>query len=215
MKREYLAFLLAGLAFGILVGLATANAMRLEPALDLAGESGAAGAPRGPQAPTQMSGGPVPPDSQAQGGAPMVAEINALKAKLQQEPENLQVLARLANIYHDAGMWEQAVGYYERAVALRPNDPNLITDLGVCLRGLGRFDRALQAFEQAHALDPKHWQSLFNQAVVATFDLGRKDLALKAIEAMKAIEPRPAELTADLARLEQALQARVGSAPTP
>ena len=131
----------------------------------------------------------------------MVAEINRLKRILQEEPQNIEVLLRLANLYHDAGMWEQAAGFYERAQEIRPDDPDLLTDLGVCYRGMQQFDQALEMFEKANGLNPDHWQSLFNTVVVAAFDVGRYEVAYAAIESMEAIQPPPAEL--DPARLQQ------------
>lgn len=193
MKREHFAFLIGGLAFGVLIGFGTYHAVNTTPDLDQAGQEMAAD-PRGPRAPTQ-TGGP-----NAGGGAPMVARVNELKRMLQQDPENAQVLLALANIYYDAAMWEQAAGYYERVVELEP-DPDALTDLGVCYRGLQQFDKALEIFARAHQLDPAHWQSLYNTVVVAGLDLGRVDEARRALDAIEAIEPRPPGL--EQARLNQ------------
>ncbi len=98
-------------------------------------------------------------------------------------------------------MWEQSAEFYERAREIRPDDPDLLTDLGVCYRGLQEFEQALLLFGEANGLDPNHWQSLFNTVVVAAFDVGRYEVAYAAIESMEAIDPAPPEL--DRARLQQ------------
>jgi tetratricopeptide (TPR) repeat protein len=195
MNREQLAFLVAGLAFGILIGFGAYHALDETPALDgSTAQAQEPTSPRGPQAMTQTAG------PNAEGGAPMVARVNQLKARLQQEPGDVEALTGLANIYYDAAMWEQAANYYERAVQVAP-DPNLLTDLGVCYRGLRQFDKALEVFARAFALDPSHWQSLYNTVVVAAYDAGRTDLARQALASMESMTPRPPEL--DAARLQQ------------
>ena len=201
MTREHVMFLFGGLAFGILIGFGSYHAIHTAPKLEQASVGGGAvPAPQGPPAPTQL--GP-----NAQGGAPMVAVVNQLKRLLQESPNDDQVLLKLANLYHDAAMWEQAVGYYERVLELAPPNADLLTDLGVCYRGLRRFDEALATFERANQLDPSHWQSLYNTVVVAGFDVNRFELALGALDAMESIDPRPSELDAvRLERLRERLQ---------
>lgn len=198
MKRDQLLFLLAGIAFGLLFGYGLFNALATAPNPAESGATTAQGAVAGPQ-------GPPAPGAPAGGGAPVMAEVNALKARLQTNPQDLVALSRLADLYYDAGLWQQAASYYERAVTLRPSDANFLTDLGISYRNLGDFERALAQFERAHQSDPKHWQSLFNTVVVAAFDLRRFDLAERAVAAIEAIDPRPAELSA--ARIEELRQA--------
>jgi tetratricopeptide (TPR) repeat protein len=200
LKREHVWFLLCGVAFGFLVGYGLFQATHDMPRLALAaGSESPVPGPQGPAAPTQVA--------DAGGGAPMVAEINRLKQKLQENPEDGETLVRLAHLYHDASMWQQAVDYYERALELSPHDPDLLTDAGICYRGMQEFDRALESFDRAHRADPRHWQALFNTVVVATFDVGRFDLAVEALDAIEAMDPIPAELDpARLVQLREALE---------
>jgi tetratricopeptide (TPR) repeat protein len=134
----------------------------------------------------------APTQTGAGAEAPMVAEINELKRRLQENPQDLSAATRLANLHHDVQMWDQAAVFYEKAVALSPDDPDLLTDLGVCYRALDRFGDALEMFSRAQAADPDHWQSLFNTAVVAAFDLGEYDRALEALEPLeRKVPPLP------------------------
>jgi tetratricopeptide (TPR) repeat protein len=201
MNRENLAFLLAGLAFGSLLGFGVYHAVVTRPDFQAAGPvAGGPPAPRGPDAPAGDGG-----TRNSGGGAPMVVEINRLKQLLQVDSDNAEALGRLANLYHDAGMFEQAIGYYDRLIVLHPDNPDALTDLGICHRGMRQFARALELFAEAQRIQPTHWQSLFNAAVVAGFDMGRFDEAASAIESIEAIEPRPADL--DLASLRQLREA--------
>jgi len=201
MNRENLAFLFAGLAFGTLLGFGVYHAVVTQPDLQ-AGATVAGGlpAPRGPQAPGGGGGAPS-----AGGGAPMVVEINQLKRVLQEDADNVKALARLANLYHDAGMFEPAIGYYDRLIVLQPDNPDALTDLGICYRGTRQFDRALELFAEAQRIQPAHWQSMFNAAIVAGFDLGRFDEATTVLDAIESIDPAPSDL--DPARLQQLREA--------
>jgi tetratricopeptide (TPR) repeat protein len=186
MTKENFAFLAAGFAFGVLVGVGVFNAFQSSPLQrQQAPAQGGVPGPAGPMAPTQtgsMGGGNV---------APMVAEINALKLRLQENPQDLQAAMRLAHLHHDAGMCDQAIIFYEKALQLAPDDSDLLTDEGICFRSVGQFDRALERFSQAQAADPDHWQSLFNTAVVLAFDLGEFDQALATVEPLRKMDPVP------------------------
>jgi tetratricopeptide (TPR) repeat protein len=186
MNRENVLFLLAGLVFGILIGVGSYHAVRTVPDLDTAAPAAGGGARAAVAA--QPS------------GVPQSVERKRLERELRERPRDPVLLVKLADLHYDEGMWEQAAGYYERAVQVRPH-PDVLTDLGICYRELGEYERALEHFAQAHELDPSHWQSLYNTMVVTAFDIGRYDQARQALDAMEAIEPRPAEL--DPARLDQ------------
>jgi tetratricopeptide (TPR) repeat protein len=175
-----MAFLFAGLAFGFLMGFGLFRAIETRPG---AGEAPAATgeipSPMGPPAATQTVGG----------GAPMMAEINALKERVVKDPKDLQAWARLANLYQDAGMFEPAASFYQRAIDLAPNDANLLTDAAICYRELKQFDKALELLERAQKADPAHWQSLYNIVVVAGLQMGRIDRAEAALTRLEQIHP--------------------------
>jgi len=195
MKRDNLAFLVGGLAFGALVGYFVS---------DLAGaRSRGAAAPGPPAAAVQPAAGAPAPAQDATDPA-LMQEIETLKRVLEQDPKNAAALVRLANIFHDAGMWTQAIAHYERALAVSPANADVLTDLGICYRGSRQFDRALDAFDRAQKADPNHWKSLFNIAIVAGFDLGRFDVAERAIGRIEQINPGAPNLQRikdDLARV--------------
>jgi cytochrome c-type biogenesis protein CcmH/NrfG len=150
--------------------------------------AGAAGCKRSdepappPQMPAQMpqGGGGAPPMAAA---AP-AREIPMLEGVVAQDPKNRQAWVQLGNDYFDAHQPQKAVAAYDKALELKPDDPNVLTDQGVMYRELGQYDKALANFEKAHRLDPSHVTSLFNQGVVWAYD--KKD-AKKAIEVWKKV----------------------------
>ncbi len=188
-------FLLGGFAFGVLVGFGLFRVYQDRPQLAAAGGSQEIASPAGPRAPAQ---GAVP---QGGGAAPMVSQINELKRRLEANPQDLEAAVTVAGMYYQVGMWEQAEQFYDIALGIKPDDPDLLTDAGNVQRELGRHTRALDSFRQAYEVDPTHWQALFNTVVVAAFDLQRMDLADAAMARLDEVDPPPPELPA----LKQAL----------
>ncbi len=189
-----MAFLFGGLAFGFLLGFGLFRAIATRPGtVEASAAAGEVPSPMGPAAPTQTVGG----------GAPMMAEINALKDRVVKDPKDLQAWARLANIYQDAGMFEPAVSFYQRALELAPQDPNLLTDTAICYQELRQFDKALELLERAQKADPAHWQSLYNIVVVAGIHMGhleRADAALARLQQIHPDVPNLAQLRAALGK---------------
>ena len=72
-----------------------------------------------------------------------------LQAAVARDPKNADLLVHLGNAAYDAGDWRLAVDSYERAVTLKGDDPNVLTDLGVSYRNLGDPDKALARFDRA------------------------------------------------------------------
>ena len=52
--------------------------------------------------------------------------------------------------------FEQALSEFSQAAAGRPNDPLIVSSIGIVLRRQGRWDEAMEAFERVGQLDPKN-----------------------------------------------------------
>jgi tetratricopeptide (TPR) repeat protein len=199
LKKDHFAFLFGGLAFGFLLGFALFRAIETRPGnAPSPSAENEIPSPMGPGAPTQTVGGGAP---SAGGGAPMMAEINALKERLQKDPKDVQAWSRLANIYQDAGMFQSALDFYKRAVEILPTNADLLTDMGICYQELKQYDAALGALERAQKADPAHWQSLYNIVVVAGLEMHRFDQADAALARLQQIRPDAPNLD----RLREAL----------
>lgn len=122
------------------------------------------------------------------------------------KPGDYDALVHLGNAAYDAREYAQAIDAYEKALKIRPDDPNVMTDLGTACRNVGDVDRALDLFRKARAIDPKHWQSLYNEVVVLALDKHAHAEADAALARLKREHPGlPA-----LAGLEQ----QIGAAHT-
>jgi tetratricopeptide (TPR) repeat protein len=165
VTRDHLLFLLIGLLAGFLLGYIAHETMSgVQPSRVAAG---AAAAPVADEPQADAGGAPA--------GGPPMAEINRLRALVEQNPNDRDALRQLANLNYDIANWPRAQELYERYLKLDPDNPDVLTDLGITLRSQGQLDRALELFRRAEKLRPDHWQARFNEIVVLAFD--RKDFA--------------------------------------
>jgi cytochrome c-type biogenesis protein CcmH/NrfG len=193
MNRYTLVALAVGLVVGIFIGY-QAGSSAPPSAAPMAGAP-----PMPPGAPQQM-----PPA----GDPGHMARIASLQAVVARDPKNVQAWVQLGNDYFDTRQPQKAIDAYGRALELRPDDPDVITDQGVMYRELGQPQKAAQNFEQASRINPKHVQSIFNLGVVYAHDLAQPKKAEEAWR--KVIEVAPESQQAAQAR--QALQ-QLGAAP--
>jgi Tfp pilus assembly protein PilF len=156
-------------------------------------------------------GGGQPPEGHSQGQMDQVMqELEALKKAIEVEPHNVMVLARLGNMYMDAGMFDRAVQYYTTALEVEPANVDVRTDMGSCLRQMGKPKEALKAFEESIALDPKHWKSWFNVGVVCMYDLGDFDRAESAFARVLELNPGSFDMKAVRDEIEKLKSGKTG-----
>ncbi|HEV2719691.1 MAG TPA: tetratricopeptide repeat protein [Thermoanaerobaculia bacterium] len=147
----------------------------------------------------------APPTS----SAPPMAQMNAvreqlatLKQTLEKDPRNVAALTQLGSMYMDAAKFPQAIGYLERALAVR-EDPTTRTDLGICYKQNGQPEKAVAAFERAASESPDQWQALYNEAIVLG-EMQRWDDARAVAARLSAMRPNDAQV----AQLVQSLKSR-------
>ena len=59
----------------------------------------------------------------------------------------------IANL--EDGNFEDALSYFEQALLLKPDDPDLWNQKGVVMRSLGRYDEASECYNRSLQLDPR------------------------------------------------------------
>jgi tetratricopeptide (TPR) repeat protein len=108
------------------------------------------------------------------------ARIAEALLKTQKEPDSQAAWRDLGNAYYDGDMPQQAIEAYDRALALIPDDADVLNDQGAMYRQQGDFTRASENFEKALKIGPNNLETLYNVGYVNAFDLNRMDKALKA-----------------------------------
>jgi len=215
MTRENLLYATIGILTGFISGYFVHEVMAvrqppplavLQAAQAVIAQGGGEGMPPAPQ------GGPaaptdVPPAGQAAAG-PAMAEILRLKEQVEKNPNDAEAILTLANLNYDIRNWARSRELYERYLQLRPAQPDVLTDLGVSLRGLKLYPEALARFEEAQRLQDGHWQSLYNEVVVLAFDLKDMAKAQQVLVRLRRLQPDNPEVT----RLADEVARRGGSA---
>jgi tetratricopeptide (TPR) repeat protein len=94
----------------------------------------------------------------------------------------------LALVQLRLGKRELALASFNRALAVQPNHPEMLSNRGVTLRELRRFDEALASYDRALTVRPDHPEALSNRGLTL-HELKRFDEALASYD--RALEVRP------------------------
>lgn len=112
-----------------------------------------------------------------------------LLAKVENDPKNPQLLLQLGAIYYVAQQYQDATGWYTRAVAADPRNVAARNKLAGSLFRQGDVDAAIQQLNAALRISPTDADSLYNLGVI---DLGGKGDAPAALAAwQKLLETNP------------------------
>jgi tetratricopeptide (TPR) repeat protein len=138
------------------------------------------------QAPAQQAGGAA---IAAGGPPPAIMRIVAeAKARIARNPNDLSALISLASLYFDANKFDQAIPYYERALAIDPTNPDSRTDYATALHTVGRDLDALKQIDIVLNAQPNFAPALFNEGIVASA-IGRRTQAVGAFERFLKVSP--------------------------
>jgi cytochrome c-type biogenesis protein CcmH/NrfG len=196
MKSESIAFGVAGILFGLIAGWIIGSQ---QAALDQpAPAAQALTTAQTPQAPLLDE-----------------AKVSAFRSVAEREPSNAAPRVQLGNLYFDAERFGEAIPWYEAALKLTPNDPELSTDLAVSYYYTNQPDRALQQLDRSLKIDPKHVKTWMNIGVVKAF--GKQDLEGADAAWQQVVKLAPDSSEAQQARraLESLRSAHPGGAAGP
>ena len=103
---------------------------------------------------------PQPSDAEkqamlTQAAAPLLDAVN-------KDPNDYDSLVKLGNLFYDGQQYPTAIQYYERALTLHPENPDVRTDMGTAYFYNGNSDRAIAELQKSLKYRPGHPQTLFN-----------------------------------------------------
>jgi len=136
-----------------------------------------------------------------------VAEIENYRGILKKDPNNLQALIGIGNLYFDTKQDLLAIESYRKALALDPSNANVRTDMAICYRRSGNPVQAVEELKKAISTSPRHAQSRYNLGVILVQDMHDIEGGIKAWEAL--LEnvpdyPYRDNLKAEIARMRSA-----------
>jgi tetratricopeptide (TPR) repeat protein len=177
MKKETVILVIV-IAF--LVGFITGATVAI-----LKGKKGAEG-PAMVQKP-QMAPAPALP---APSPLEIASKTQTLKDIVKKDPKNLPAWVELGNLYFDSNQPKEAIEAYSQYLAVKPDNADVRTDMGIMYRNLEDFDRALEEFRKAAQSDPKHVNSRYNLGLVLLHD--KRDIkgAIQAWEDYLRVDPK-------------------------
>jgi len=86
------------------------------------------------------------------------------RARLLQNPKDVEALLRLAHVQLDQQQLDAAESLYQQVLALEPQNTEAITNLGNVLLARGEVDAALARYNQALRIDPRYVHALWDKA---------------------------------------------------
>jgi tetratricopeptide (TPR) repeat protein len=128
-----------------------------------------------------------PPPPVGEGGAirlDAAADIENYKEILRKDPNNLQALIGIGNLYFDTNRDLLAIENYRKALAIDPTNANVRTDMAICYRRSGSPAKAIEELKRAISTTPRHAQSRYNLGVILIQDMHDVEGGIKAWEAL-------------------------------
>ena len=141
------------------------------------------------QKPPMATPGAPAPSPSARSSIEVASQIQTLKEIVKKDPKNLPAWVELGNLYFDTDQPKEAIEAYRQYLAIKPDNPDVRTDMGIMYRKLGEFDKAIEEFKKAAQSDPKHVNSRYNLGLVLLHDKQDMKAAIKAWEDYLKVDP--------------------------
>jgi tetratricopeptide (TPR) repeat protein len=115
------------------------------------------------------------------------SEIDQLKARLFDNPQDFDALDSLGDLYFESGQYLEAIQTYDKALLVNPLCTDCLNDKGLSLFYLGDANAAINAFDQAIAIDPGYAHVWLSKGFVLT-SAGRYEEATGPLNKVKELD---------------------------
>ena len=102
--------------------------------------------------------------------------------------ESIDGLLAVANVSMDIGNYTGAIEYFDKVLAIDPNDVDALNSKGVALDSLGNYTEAIEYFDKVLAIDPNDVDAIYNKGV-AFENLGNYAEAIEYYDKVLDINP--------------------------
>ena len=123
---------------------------------------------------------PVPVMQALQPGQPSAASAQEHGAAQSKEtlrqaalasPTDARLWTRLGDFCYDSDDPDGAIEAYGRSLAIQPENPDVLTDMGTMYRLRGEPEKAVQCYDAALGYAPAHKNAVFNKGITMLADL--------------------------------------------
>jgi len=145
------------------------------------------------------------PVSKTPAPASMNAVIEKYSTVLRENPNDLNALINLGNIFMDTGRYPEAIDHYRKALEIIPGNVNVRIDMGTCYRRIGKPEKTLEEYKKGLSYQPDHPNALANMGVVLAYDLKDIEGALESWERFLKVaptHPMAEKIRQDIARIK-------------
>lgn len=191
---------IVGLLLGFGAGLIISTASRPAVTQRVSMSPGSPGSPPQVASPADFAASSEA-DQQAALKTRNLERIKQLKLALKNEPDNVEILVALGNLYFDVGQHLEAIEHYDTALKINPKQIGVLVDTGIMYRRTRQFEKALEMFDTALKIDDKFINAILNKAVVYKYDLGDYTNSLAMFKKFMDVAA-PGHPAAESARLE-------------
>jgi len=108
--------------------------------------------------------GPAATTTSPAGGGTGSDPAVAWRARLLQNPKDVEALLALAHVQIDQQQFDAAEELYQQVLGLDPKNVEAITHIGTVLVGRGQVDAALAKYDEALAISPRYVHALWDKA---------------------------------------------------
>ena len=135
------------------------------------------------------------PTSQKSGTTPGHPDVNndqllaMFKEALGKNPNDTTLMTRYANFLFDIGKVNESVEWFQKVLAVQPDNLDVRTDLGTALWNSGQKEKAMAEYQVILKKDPRHMATLHN-LVIVRFEERNLSAAEQTIKQMEAINPK-------------------------
>ncbi len=151
---------------------------------------------------------PQSPPAQNQSSLPenhpspeFIEQLQALEQHAGEHKNDVEARLALGNAYYDMSRFDLAIRWYEEAMALDDQDPDMVTDLGTAYFYSGNPGKAIDLFQHSLELEEDHPQTLQNLGWVQ-FQSENLEAAAEAWEKLIRVHPAYEQIEAVKKQLE-------------
>ncbi len=69
--------------------------------------------------------------------------------------DKIEELVQKGQSLMNDGQFDDALGFFEQALLLNQNDPDLWNNKGIALRSLGRYEESMEYFNKSLEIEPR------------------------------------------------------------